>query len=110
MSNVGAFPAASAAAVAAALGISLRSARRYKAAGQLPFPYAVMWAVLGCGDLGAIRPEWRGWRIHGGQIVTPDGYGFSPGELAAVPIRYQHLAALERERSEPRQLMLTHFA
>lgn len=108
MSTLGTFPDASAAAVAAALGISMRSARRYKAAGILPFPYALMWAVLGLGDLGALDAAFRGWTVRQGRIFAPEGYGFTAGELRAIPLRWQELRELQRERREPRQLMLTH--
>jgi hypothetical protein len=108
VTTLGSFPDASAAAVAAALGLPLRTVRRYKAAGTLPFPWAVVWAVKGLGDLGAVDPAFRGWIVRQGQIFAPEGYGFTPGELSAIPIRTQQLRALERERAEPRQLMLTH--
>lgn len=106
MSTTTPAPDVSAAALAAALGIPERTARRYKARG-LPFPWAVVWRVLGCGDLGAVCPAFAGWRIHRGQIYSPDGYGFTPGELAAIPLRYQQLRELELNAAEPRQLLLT---
>jgi hypothetical protein len=99
-------PDASPELLSQALGISIRQARRYKAAGRLPFAYAVVWAVLAEGDLGVIDPAFAGWTIRDGQVYAPEGYGFRPGELRAIPLRNQQLAHLERELSQPRQLML----
>lgn len=99
-------PEASPGHLARALGISERTARRFKASGQMPFAYAVVWAVLAEGDLGAVDPAFKGWRIERGRIVAPEGYGFRPGELLAIPLRMQQIAHLEREAREPRQLLL----
>jgi hypothetical protein len=99
-------PDVSAEHLAQACGISVRTARRYKASGSMPFALAVLWAVLGEGDLGAVCPQWRGWTLRDGQLFAPEGYGFRPGEVRAIPIRNQQLAHLEREMTQPRQLLL----
>jgi hypothetical protein len=99
-------PEASAALLAEALGISLRTARRFKAAGRMPFAYAVVWAILAEGDLGIADPAFSGWRVRDGQIYSPDGVAFRPGEIAAIPIRHQQLAHLTRQLEQPQQLLL----
>ena len=99
-------PDASAEHLSSVLGVSVRTARRWKAAGRLPFAYAVVWAVLGEGDLGAADDAFAGWRVRDGQVISPDGNAFRPGEIAAIPIRHQQLAHYERELQQPRQLLL----
>lgn len=107
MVGLATFPDASPAAVAAALGVSLRTARRFKAAGKLPFPYALMWELLGAGNLGAAFPEWRGWIVRAGQLVSPEGWTFSAGEVRAMPLRYAQLRELEHIARDPAQLLLS---
>lgn len=99
-------PEASPGHLARALGISERTARRFISSGRMPAVYALAWAISIEGDIGAVWPEWRGWTIRAGQIHAPEGYSFHPGELRAIPLRAQQIAHLERERLEPRQLLL----
>lgn len=99
-------PDVSAEHLARGLGISLRTARRYKAAGEMPAVYALAWAIAVDGDLGAVFPTWRGWSMRDGQLWAPEGYGFHPGEVRAIPLRAQQIAHMTRELSEPRQLCL----
>lgn len=100
-------PDVSAEHLAQGLGISVRQARRYKASGTMPALYGLAWSLGVDGDLGAAFPAWTGWAIRDGQLWAPEGYGFRPGEIRAIPLRQQQLAHLERELSEPRQLALT---
>jgi len=95
--------------LAAVCGVHITTARRWKRTGNMPLSYRVLVAFLVDGDLGVLSPAWKGWTLRAGEIVTPEGWTFTPGELTAVPIRYQQLAALERRMSEPeqRELRLT---
>lgn len=84
-------------------GMSLRTARRWKATGRMPASFALGLALLRDGDLGVLDPEWRGWRLIKGQLYTPDNWGFRPGELVAVPILYQLRDELQRKLKQPQQ-------
>jgi hypothetical protein len=106
MSTTVATPDVSAEHLAQGLGISIRQARRFKAAGTMPALYGLAWSLAIDGDLGALFPEWRGWVMRAGQLWAPEGYGFRPGEVRAIPLRAQQLAHMQRELSEPRQLRL----
>lgn len=106
MSSTVKTPDVSAEHLARGLGISVRQARRYKAAGHMPALYGIAWALAIDGDIGAVFPAWRGWRLRDGQLWAPEGYGFRPGEIAAIPLRAQQIAHLSRELQEPRQLAL----
>lgn len=87
-------------------GTSLRTARRWKASGRMPAGYALALALLRDGDLGALAPEWTGWRLMRGQLYSPDNWGFRPGEIAAVPILYQLQAELKKQLRSGTQLAL----
>lgn len=51
------------------------------------------------GMLSLIHSAWEGWKLDraSGELVAPGGWSFSPGELLAVPLRYQQLRALEAD-------------
>jgi hypothetical protein len=99
-------PDVSAEHLAQGLGISVRQARRFKAAGKMPALYAMAWALAVEGDLGAAFPAWRGWAMRDGQLFAPEGYGFRPGEVRAIPMRAAQLRELEHVAREPRQFAL----
>jgi hypothetical protein len=99
-------PDVSAEHLAQGLGISIRQARRFKAAGTMPALYGLAWSLAIDGDLGAVFPDWSGWAMRDGQLWAPEGYGFRPAEVRAIPLRQQQIAHLERESREPRQFAL----
>ena len=82
-------------------GVSLRTARRWKALGHMPRWAAVGFALLRDGDLGVISPEWRGWLIRRGELISPENWCFSPGEVVAIPSLYGLIRALERDLRRP---------
>lgn len=57
------------------------------------------------GAIGLIHDAWDGWRLcrKNGLLQTPCGWEFRPGELLAMPIRYQELAALRAEVEDLRR-------
>ncbi len=61
-------------------------------------------------DLGTVEPAFAGFKLHQGQIITPNGYAYPPEYLYAIPIQQQPIAELQRqlrlERRTPRQLLL----
>lgn len=66
--------------------VSERTARRWRAAGTMPAKLAAWVSVALGGDLGAICPVWRGWRLQGGELFGGDlAVGFRPGEVLAIP-------------------------
>jgi hypothetical protein len=70
---------------------SARTRRRWQAHG---IPARVR---ASAGDLGAIDDGWRGWRLIRGELVSPEGWKYRPGELYALPILRERVRALERE-------------
>lgn len=57
-------------------------------------------------DLGKIDPAFAGFKLHNGQIVTPNGYSYPPGYLYAIPLQQQLISELQRQAKIPRQLLL----
>lgn len=82
--------------LAAFAGVSERTARRWRRDG-IPPRFAALARLL-AGELDAVAPAWSGWTLDRRGLVSPEGWTFTPGELRAVPIQYQRVAALERER------------
>lgn len=90
-----------AATLARFAGVSERTARRWRRDG-IPARYVAL-AELLAGELGAVAPAWSGWTLDRRGLTSPEGWTFTPGELRAVPIQYQRVAALERERADFRR-------
>jgi hypothetical protein len=86
--------------------VDLTTARRWKRGARCPPETALL---LICGDLVAFDPEWRGWRAKRGRLISPEGWEITVGEVLALPLMRQRLAAYERELKEVKaELVLTH--
>lgn len=66
--------------LAAACGVSPRTVRRWRASGHWP-PVARLAAAMLSGDLGALSPDWTGWRVSGDTLTTPDGRTVTPAQV-----------------------------
>ncbi len=53
--------------------------------------------MLLCGDLGCVDPQWSGWRLHKGSLVSPEQWIISLPEVIALPLLRQRIAAYESE-------------
>ncbi|MFT3905141.1 MAG: DUF3653 domain-containing protein [Steroidobacteraceae bacterium] len=96
----------SAALLAQLTGVTLRTAQRWKRAGAIPQRYRDSLSLTLEGDLGHLCPQWRGFRLLKGTLMTPEGEALTPGDLRAVPIRKAQVRELERRLSEPQQWRL----
>ena len=76
-------------------GVSVRTARRWRA-GRLP-AYAVRLVALVSGELVQIDRAWKGWRLTPEGLRSPDGVLFTPGDIAAGPFQKQLIDELERQ-------------
>lgn len=47
------------------------------------------------GDAGGLDPSFRGWKIEHGEMISPEGWRFSPGEIMSMPLLRQQLAAYQ---------------
>lgn len=87
------------AAIAACLGISPTTAREWRRKRHIPPTWRRSVAVLLHGDLGAIDPAWRGWRLSAGRLIAPEAgaYDYTPAELYAARQQPALIALLEGE-------------
>jgi len=76
---------------------------RWRESGKFP-PELVRLAELELqGELGHIHARWQGWRItRAGELVSPAGEPFLPGELLALGLKYQQLGELTRLQANVR--------
>ncbi len=93
-------------ALAELCGVSLRTAERWRSRGKMPAAYALAVALLRDGDIGVFSPDWRGWRLVRGELVSPERWTFRPGEVAAIPLVSQQLRLYQRLAAEPAQYAL----
>jgi len=89
--------------IAARAGVSLPTARRWKRARTLNGAIARLLRLVLFGELGEISRAWRGWSLRDGEITSPEGWGFKPGEICAIPFFRAQLAAYQAEQRLPRQ-------
>ena len=67
-----------------------KTARGWKRGDHRPPPAALM--ILR-GDLGEFDPAWSGWRLRDGQLLSPEGWPASPGEVLSIPLMRAQIAA-----------------
>lgn len=89
--------------LAAMTGAHLTTARRWKRLTVLPLWLARFVRGIVEGHLCEISQEFAGWRIVRGQIVSPEGWEFSPGEIRALPFMRQQLAHYKAQARLPAQ-------
>jgi transcriptional regulator with XRE-family HTH domain len=84
-------------------GVHRSTVARWRRSQQFPPALERLAALELEGDLALIHSAWHGWRIDraAGALIAPGGMHLTPGELLALPVRYQLLRELER-RLRPR--------
>jgi hypothetical protein len=87
--------------IAEACGIPDRTARRWIARGSMPYTARVTWRVVRYGDLGAVSPSWRGWRIVRDKLYSPENWDFRPGEVLTLPLQARMIHKLRRQLRTP---------
>ena len=65
-------------------GCSERTARRWKASGAMPAALAQWVGLHQDGGLGPVDAHWRGWMLRRGALISPEGWEFRPGSVAAA--------------------------
>jgi Phage protein len=82
--------------LAAITGVDISTARRWKRAGKLPATAARLLSIVVLGDITVLG--FTGWRILRGELISPEGWTYSPGEVMALTLLRQRVAHLEAER------------
>src|ERR1700731_2529037 len=86
--------------------VDLTTARRWKRGARCP-PKSALLLILG--DLGCFDAAWRGWRIHKGVLISPEGWEITMGDVISSPLLRQQLAAFKTELKRLRaEVVLTH--
>ena len=80
------------AAIDGRCGVSRRTLKRWKRTGHVPRWAQILIRLLD-GELDAIDPAFSGWIIRRGELVSPENWCFTPGEVRSIPL-LQTLAAL----------------
>lgn len=81
-------------------GMSPRQWRRYRNGDSRMSEQLVSLIQLRAGQLGAISPQWIGWRIQGDELVSPVGQSYSLKWFHGLP---WYLEGLRAERARLRQ-------
>ncbi len=74
------------------------TARRWKR-GAVPVPPGKMLMIQG--DLGCFDPDWSGWKIRRGVLISPEGWEAKPGHVLAMRF---HTAQVQAYRLENQAL------
>lgn len=80
--------------IAQVCGVDLTTARRWKRRAQRPPDWAF---PLLMGDLGFFDPRWKGWRLIKGDLVSPEGWTLSCGDVLAQRLAQAQIAAYQVE-------------
>lgn len=91
----------SAEVVAERTGVDVSTARRWKA-GKTRLPASARMILEA--DLGCFGRAWRGWKIHGNQLVSPEGIAVSMSNVRAYPFMVQQIAILQADNRQIRGL------
>jgi hypothetical protein len=84
-------------------GAHITTARRWKRLPALPTWLCRLVRVLVDGELAEIDQAWDGWRIVAGELIAPEGWAFTAGEIRALPFMRQQLAHLQALQRIPAQ-------
>lgn len=55
--------------------------------------------MLLCGDLGCLHPDWSGWTMKRGLLVSPEGWEATPGHVRGLQMINATLAAYRSENA-----------
>ena len=79
--------------------VSIRTARRWHAAGRMPYGAALALSARFARLLAPEDPEWSGWRLEAGAIVSPEGEAWTPARLRAYWVQLERLAEFTRREA-----------
>lgn len=80
--------------IARICGVSLKTAQRWKSGQTVPPKTAL--AVL-LGDLGCFDRAWAGWCIRGNQIISPENWIATVGDVLSIQLTQAQLSAYRVE-------------
>lgn len=77
-------------------GVNVATARRWKAACKLPETVKRLLEITALGRLDVLG--WRGWRLIRGELISPEGWQFKPGDVMSLQLLRMQVRGLEAER------------
>jgi hypothetical protein len=80
--------------IARICGVDITTARRWKRGAQCPPDWAL---CLLTGDLGFFDPKWTGWRLIRGDLVSPENWIITLGDVLAQRLVAAQIAAYQTE-------------
>ena len=85
-------------------GVHRTTVQRWLTKRKLPRPIYLLLDLMLNGSIVRIHSAWSGFTIDAntGDLVTPLGWPIRPGEILALQLRYQQIAALQCEVRELR--------
>jgi hypothetical protein len=72
--------------------VSITTARRWKK-GRRRMPETAR--MLIAGDLGCFDPEFRGWSIRNGKLISPEGWEATAGDILTIPLMRAQISAYQ---------------
>lgn len=88
--------------IAATCGVDLTTARRWKRGAQRPPPWAF---PLLTGDLGFFDPVWKGWRLIRGDLVSPENWIITLGDVLAQRLVAAQISAYQIENKRLKSIL-----
>jgi hypothetical protein len=85
--------------LAHAAGVTERTARRWRAKGEVPEPYRAAISARTSANAGLASHAWAGWSFYQDQLISPEGVSYTPAEIRAAPLQRQALEAYKHERA-----------
>lgn len=49
------------------------------------------------GDLGIFHPDWHGWKVKAGELISPEGWIITQGDVLSLPLLRQFISTLRRD-------------
>lgn len=83
--------------IARICGVDITTARRWKRGAQRPPEWAL---CLLTGDLGFFHPAWRGWRLIRGDLVSPENWVITVGDVLAQRLVAAQISAYQIENRQ----------
>jgi hypothetical protein len=59
--------------------------------------------MLLAADLGCFDRAWKGWRLYRGNLISPEGWEITKGDVLSSPLLRQQLAAFKTELKRLRE-------
>lgn len=78
--------------IARICGVDLSTARRWKRGAICPPKTALVFLSA---DLGAFDPQWRGWCLRHGCLISPEGWEISRNDVLSAPLLRAQLSAYQ---------------